>query len=138
VAFDRSPRWLRIAAMVFMAAAYAKFGWLAVQPNTYIQASAFAVAREGTIAISTHIPSYFTTIPASRFPASVDNADFSTAIAPDAENVGMPAPWTACAHFVASRTTDEIVLLWNDTPWALWHVFEARALGPNITGFCKE
>lgn len=138
VAFDRAPRWLRVAVTVFMMVAYVKFAWLAVQPSTYQQITSFAAGRPGAVGLSVNIPSYFTTIPNDRFPDSPNDGRFLTAVMTEMDKVQLKGGWEECGRFVASRTTNEIVLLWNDTPWALWHVFEAKALGPNAVAFCAR
>jgi hypothetical protein len=137
-AFDASPRWLKVGVTVFMTVILLKLGWLALQPNTYDHASNFVKKVEGYVAIELGIPFYFTSIPDSRFPLTRESDDYQVMIMTDQAQYDPDDAWTRCAHFIASSSTDNIVLMWNDTPFALWQVLTGKMLGPNISVFCKD
>lgn len=116
-----------------------KLLWLSFQPNTYQQISSFFGTRDGKTGTASQ-PGYFFTIPIDKRVNENDSiADVGTIALPDYDvaNRAKMSKWTSCYHAVASHTTDDIVLLWNDTPWALWTLFEASRLGPNMTAYCK-
>lgn len=129
---------VRSALAVVVILVCAKFGWLALQPNTYQLVSEFGKQQQGKIGTVSQ-PGYFFDIPQEKQVLETDSlADVSAIVIPDYddETRSKMSKWTPCLHATASRTTDEIVLLWSDTPWALWHVFEASRFGPNMTVYC--
>lgn len=127
------------AAMLVLAISIRLF-WLAMLPNTYQEVSSFFATRDGKAGTVSQ-PGYFFVIPPERRVIESDSiADVRTIAIPDYDHASTAkmSKWTPCFHTVSSRTTDEIVLLWNDTPWALWHLFEASRLGPNMTVYCAK
>lgn len=129
---------LSLATIVFLICT--KFLWLALQPNTYQMVSAFGKDRPGKIGTVSQ-PGYFFDIPHDKRVVENDSiTDVKTVVVPDYDraNKAKMSKWTPCLQATASRTTDEIVLLWSDTPWALWHVFEASRFGPNMTVYCAK
>lgn len=135
---SRTP-FIRPALAVFIILIAMRIGWLAMTPNTYQQVNAFFLTQPGRVA-SLSQPGYFFDIPQEKrvsFPEQY--VDIHTVAVPDYsdEQAKVLSAWPICFRSVASRTTDEIVLLWNDTPWALWHLFEASRLGPNLTVYCS-
>lgn len=131
------PQWRTIIPIIVLLVC-AKFSWLALQPNTYQQVSTFIAMHPGKVGTVTQ-PAYFFTIPEEKRVVATDAvASIPMIVIPDyrPDMQEKVAARTPCFHAVSSRTTDDIVLLWNDTPLALWHLFEAISLGPNMTVFC--
>lgn len=139
VALRNAPTWVRPALAAFVIVASLRLTWLACTPNTYHDMAAFLDTRPPYALIVVQPDQFFPIDPGTlalepdRLPLvrTVVIPDYAADRLPD-----MAETWPACHESRASRTTDEIVLLWNDTPFALWHLFEARALGPNMTAYC--
>lgn len=129
------PDWVRGAMLLFVAVVFARFTWLSTQPNTYQQASAYLAERSGSI-VPAGIPAYFYELPTERF--TTTEADAAYMLIQHDGKTTVDAPWNRCAQFIASTTTDDIVLLWNDTPWAYVEALHARSFGPNIDAYCRS
>lgn len=127
-----------IAILVVLMAA--KLAWLSFVPNTYQDTSAFFATRDGKVGTVSQPGYFFSIAPDKRVTETDSLADVGTIVVPDYDraDTAKMSKWTPCFRSVASRTTDEIALLWNDTPWALWTLFEASRMGPNMTVYCKE
>jgi hypothetical protein len=128
---------LRAVLAVLVVVVSARFGTLALRPNTFEQVAAFLGPRDGLFG-SIGYPEYFYPLPASRVIEKGAFDMMTFVVAPDALNTRADAELEECFRATSSRTTDANVLLWVETPWALWHLLEATALGPNLTVYCKR
>lgn len=138
-AFRHSPRIIRRGVLLVSIFILCKLTFLAISPDTYQQTNLFLSIRSGLI-YTRSIPAYFFTTPSERFITTNKDIPYTrTIIISDQVNDVPPKEyWSPCFHAISSGTSNEIMFLWNETPWALFHVFEARALGPNITIFCAK
>ncbi len=139
ISFAHLDSRIKLLAPLLIIVVCGKLTWLALTSDTYQTTSAFLRSRAGTTMIVSQSPHFFLVDQKNVKKETSDLREFSTVLRPDYAGApsGELSEWSPCFHAVASRTTDEIVLLWNDTPWALWHVFEASRLGPNMTTYCR-
>jgi hypothetical protein len=136
--FARAPRWAWRSIVLVTILGCLRLSWLALQPNTYQLAGDFAVTKQGLINVLNQ-PAYFFPIPEKRIVRDAAMlSDLHTIIIPDYVAGHVPDGLEQCAHMKSSQLTDEIVLLWNDTPWALVELFSARRLGPNLRVYCQK
>jgi hypothetical protein len=132
-----SPGWLRSGSLLLVMAVFARFSWMSTLPDTYQQTTAFLQERPGLIAMIA-LPAYFFDIPTERLPAmEADIPAVKSIVLPHDQTDKLDGSWRLCKDFIASKSTDDIVLLWNDTPWAYYRVFEADSFGPNLAVYCK-
>ncbi len=139
VALQQTRPWVRPALAAFVILISLRLTWLATLPNTYEDMSTFLDTRPPYTVILVQ-PDEFFPLDRAKLATEREHAPLtSTIVLPDYTDKPLPPmakEWPVCHRSSASRTTDEIVLLWNDTPLALWHLFEASRLGPNMTAYC--
>jgi hypothetical protein len=136
--FRDAPGWARRLTWIFLVLMAATLARLAVLPDTYQQMNGFLASREGLVLIAKQ-PTYFFAVPLNRLSQTeADLAAVRTIVVPGYEQRKPPLPsWIPCHEARASSAQDPI-LLWNETPWALYRIFEAQALGPNLTAYCRN
>lgn len=130
--------WYALLALVILLSL--KLTWLALRPNTYQQTSMFLATRPAYITTIGQPIYFFTVDPRKQLP-DVKNLDmFSTVVVPDYDETQQAAitDWVECFHAQSSPSTNQIVLLWNDTPFALWNLLRAGSLGPNLRTYCAR
>ncbi len=136
-AFAHFPLPVRTGVLIFLCFAWIKLCVLALTPNTYQQIGAFITPQQGLFGAIGQ-PTYFFPIDSER--AVIEEEDVRTMqfmIVPDySKNITPPAGWTQCLHAKSSPFTKEIVLMWNDTPWAYIELFATRRLGPSMKVYC--
>ncbi len=140
LALHNTPRWVRPTVAGFVILMSLRLTWLAALPNTYADMATFLDSRPPYTVILVQ-PDEFFPLDRNKLATEREHAPLTnTIVLPDYSDKPLPPmakAWSICHTSHASNTTDEIVLLWNDTPLALWHLFEARRLGPNMRAYCS-
>ncbi len=141
LALRDAPRWVRPALCAVVIIVAVRLTWLAAVPDTYADMADYLDTRPPYTVIMVQ-PDEFFPLDRTKLATRLEHAPLTKNIVlPDYASEKPPPlakDWPVCHASRASRTTDQIVLLWNDTPLALWHLFEARALGPNMKAYCDK
>ncbi len=137
--FVSLPRPLAAAFLLAMTVVHGNIARLSLKPNTYQRTWEFLDQREGFVA-TVGQPYYFFGLEQARIATTPEEVERTqTLVIPDYDGrTGNPETWSYCFRVESSHWTKEIVLLWNDTPWAFVHALEARALGPNLSVYCRK
>lgn len=133
--FLKMPQSAQMAFMIFLVAMSARFTWLGLRPSTFQQVNASISTRNGKLGVLS-IPITFFGFDNKQL--ATGDSDLTLMVVPGYETRRAGDEWHVCERFTASHFSDEIILLWVDTPWAIWHLFTANALGANLELFCKS
>jgi hypothetical protein len=136
-AFAQCASKLKLSILIVLCLAWIKLGYLAVMPNTHLLVANLVNSRPGMYSVLGQ-PWYFFPIPQEKVVSTEAQLnDMQFVVIPDYfPDKKPPEDWQMCLHAVSSPFTNEIVLLWNDTPWAYANLFAAKALGPSMKVFC--
>lgn len=111
--------------------------YLAHQQNTFEEAAEFLIDKEGYFG-SIGSPAYFIPLPPSRVVPANKIEEMTFIVAATALNTKGNAEMHECFNSLSSKYTNQSVLLWVDTPFALRELFTANRLGPNLKVYCKK
>ena len=137
--YERLPRAAQTGLPLFLIAVYVQFTLLGFHKNTLQEASAYVINDPGQV--TSGLPNYFYNIPAERFIETREELPNATrVILTKTQPVKNFFP---CATFLSSKTAaafaeNESPFLWNAVSWPLYFVFTTRAIGPNLTVYCRE
>ncbi len=138
----RHEKFAQVLLLICIVLAYAKLSYLALQPNTFQQASKY-ISEKNDYFLSTNIPNYFMNLPYSAYATNltpIDSVEFlMTATDKDEGIESLPL----CTAFIATTTATKAagtpyMFFWNDMQWPQFYLFFTRSLGQNLRLYCHN
>jgi len=124
---------LELLLLAFIVIIFAKFAYLGFKQNTYQLAG--TVAAETKLPVITDIPEGFMTLYKGQY-SPKGTLGPRMIIVKRGQNPGLPLA-DPCFRFDSSHS-DQNMFLWTNTNWGLYHIFEAKALGPSLEVYCIQ